>query len=306
MLHAALLLWVAGTGHLLHGNVDLHAMAWLLVGSIPGVLLGSKLSVRVPERALRFAFAFVLVLSGIKLVELPAATLIIEVFAALGGRRSRRGSAYGPAAPLRQRRLPRPRRRVESPGVARVLSTAIVLALLAATAVAFAITEGAKLEKSPIAGRRHAGLLAGRRDQRSRTRTIRSGCGRASGSSVWIEDARRHRVATCSRRSAPARLAGRPRLGRLLRQRRDRPRRRLPPVVKLERSHRTIVLPSPIRLDTKPPVITVRHPQYPIISPDGDGHNDVPRPLRVERAGARDPRRARRSGSSSRAARSRR
>ena len=38
LLHAALLLWVAGAGHLLHGNVDLHAMAWLLVGSIPGVL----------------------------------------------------------------------------------------------------------------------------------------------------------------------------------------------------------------------------------------------------------------------------
>jgi uncharacterized membrane protein YfcA len=79
MLHAALLLWVAGAGHLLHGNVDLHAMAWLLVGSIPGVLLGSHFSIRVPERALRTAFAFVLILSGIKLVELPAATTIIEI-----------------------------------------------------------------------------------------------------------------------------------------------------------------------------------------------------------------------------------
>jgi uncharacterized membrane protein YfcA len=79
MLHAALLLWVAGAGHLLHGNVDLHAIAWLLLGSIPGVLLGSHLSIRVPERALRVAFAFILVLSGIKLVELPAATTIIEV-----------------------------------------------------------------------------------------------------------------------------------------------------------------------------------------------------------------------------------
>ena len=57
LLHAALLLWVAGAGHLLHGNVDLHAMAWLLVGSIPGVLIGSHLSIRVPERALRTAFA---------------------------------------------------------------------------------------------------------------------------------------------------------------------------------------------------------------------------------------------------------
>jgi uncharacterized membrane protein YfcA len=102
MLHAALLLWVAGAGHLLHGNVDLHAMAWLLVGSVPGVLLGSHLSIRIPERALRVAFAFVLVLSGIKLVGVPAATLIIEVGVALGGLAL---LAWGAMA-LRQRRLP--------------------------------------------------------------------------------------------------------------------------------------------------------------------------------------------------------
>jgi uncharacterized membrane protein YfcA len=82
--HAAALLWVAGAGHLLHGNVNLHAMAWLLIGSIPGVLLGSHLSIRVPDRALRVAFAFVLALSGVKLVELPAATTIIEVSVGVG------------------------------------------------------------------------------------------------------------------------------------------------------------------------------------------------------------------------------
>ena len=49
LLHAAMLLWIAGAGHLLHGNVDLHAMAWLLVGSIPGVLIGSHLSISVPS-----------------------------------------------------------------------------------------------------------------------------------------------------------------------------------------------------------------------------------------------------------------
>jgi uncharacterized protein len=85
MLHAALLLWVAGAGHLIHCNVDLHAMAWLLVGSIPGVLLGSHYSIRVPERALRMSFAIVLVLSGIKLLEVPAATLIIEISAGITG-----------------------------------------------------------------------------------------------------------------------------------------------------------------------------------------------------------------------------
>jgi uncharacterized membrane protein YfcA len=84
LLHAALLLWVAGAGHLLHGNVDLHAMAWLLVGSIPGVLIGSNLSIRVPERSLRVAFAVVLILSGIKLVGVPAATLIIEISGGAG------------------------------------------------------------------------------------------------------------------------------------------------------------------------------------------------------------------------------
>jgi hypothetical protein len=35
VFHAAILLWVAGASHLLHGNVDTHALAGLLVGSIP-------------------------------------------------------------------------------------------------------------------------------------------------------------------------------------------------------------------------------------------------------------------------------
>jgi uncharacterized membrane protein YfcA len=84
ILHAAALLWVAGLGHLLHGNVNLHAMAWLLVGSIPGILLGSQMSIRIPERSLRFAFAFVLVLSGIKIVGVPQASLIVVISLALG------------------------------------------------------------------------------------------------------------------------------------------------------------------------------------------------------------------------------
>jgi uncharacterized membrane protein YfcA len=79
MFHAAALLWVAGTSHLLHGDVDKHAMAWLLVGSIPGVLLGSQMSIRVPERALRVAFGVVLVLSGIKVAGVPQSTYVIAV-----------------------------------------------------------------------------------------------------------------------------------------------------------------------------------------------------------------------------------
>jgi uncharacterized membrane protein YfcA len=75
MAHAAALLWVAGSSHLIHGNVDLHAMAWLLVGSIPGVIIGSRSSVRVPDRLLRVGFGIVLLLSGFKLVKvLPDTT----------------------------------------------------------------------------------------------------------------------------------------------------------------------------------------------------------------------------------------
>ena len=84
LFHAAALLWVAGTSHLLHGNVDTHAMAWLLVGSIPGVLLGSHLSIRVPDRGLRVAFSFILLLSGIKLLDVPGAPAIIVVALGLG------------------------------------------------------------------------------------------------------------------------------------------------------------------------------------------------------------------------------
>src|SRR4029078_13194321 len=42
IFHAAALLWVAGFGHLVQGNVDLHAMAWLLLGSIPGGWISSR------------------------------------------------------------------------------------------------------------------------------------------------------------------------------------------------------------------------------------------------------------------------
>jgi uncharacterized membrane protein YfcA len=75
--HAAALLWVAGVGHLVSGNVDLHATAWLLLGSIPGILISSKFTVRLPETALRLALATVLTVSGLKLLDVPGATWIM-------------------------------------------------------------------------------------------------------------------------------------------------------------------------------------------------------------------------------------
>jgi uncharacterized membrane protein YfcA len=71
IFHAAALLWVAGFGHLAAGNVDLRTMGWLLTGSIPGVLISSQFTLRVPDRALRLGLATVLMLSGVKLIDFP-------------------------------------------------------------------------------------------------------------------------------------------------------------------------------------------------------------------------------------------
>jgi hypothetical protein len=84
IFHAAALLWVAGLGHLVQGNVDLHAMAWLLLGSVPGIWFASKFTVRVPDDALRLALAGVLALSGIKLLDVPEANWVIAAGFLLG------------------------------------------------------------------------------------------------------------------------------------------------------------------------------------------------------------------------------
>ena len=77
--HAAALLYVAGFGHFIAGNVDLSVVGWLLIGSIPGVLIGSHFSVRIPEAWLRLALADVLAISGLKLVQVPNVFLAIAI-----------------------------------------------------------------------------------------------------------------------------------------------------------------------------------------------------------------------------------
>ena len=79
ILHAAALLWVAGAGHLVAGNVDLRATGWLLIGSIPGVFAGSHIMIRLPDRALRMALATTLSLSGLKLLNVPGSSWIVVV-----------------------------------------------------------------------------------------------------------------------------------------------------------------------------------------------------------------------------------
>ncbi len=67
--HAVPLTLVAGIGHWFLGSIDWLLLGSLLVGSLPGIWLGSHLSARVPERILRPALAGMLVLVGAKLIS---------------------------------------------------------------------------------------------------------------------------------------------------------------------------------------------------------------------------------------------
>ena len=85
IFHAAVLLYVAGAAHWLAGNVDFAILLWLLLGSIPGVLIGGRLTLSIPERPLRFVLAGVLGLAGIRLLNVPGAATIVAVVLAAAG-----------------------------------------------------------------------------------------------------------------------------------------------------------------------------------------------------------------------------
>ena len=84
IFHAAALLYVAGLAHWLSGNVDMSIVGWLLLGSIPGVLLGGHLTLSIPEQPLRLLLASVLGLAGLKLIDVPGAGVIVVVALAAG------------------------------------------------------------------------------------------------------------------------------------------------------------------------------------------------------------------------------
>jgi uncharacterized protein len=67
--HAVPLTLVAGAGHWIIGSVDWHIMSSLLTGSLPGIVLGSYVAVRVPERALQLMLAVTLVIVAVKLAH---------------------------------------------------------------------------------------------------------------------------------------------------------------------------------------------------------------------------------------------
>ena len=103
VFHAAIVLWAAAMAHIVSGNVDFGLAGNILVGSVPGVWLGSHWSVRVPVPVLRATLAVVLIGAGLALlikvgagipveaiVPFPVAVIVLMVVVAL---RDRRGPA---------------------------------------------------------------------------------------------------------------------------------------------------------------------------------------------------------------------
>jgi uncharacterized membrane protein YfcA len=81
--HAVPLTLVAGIGHWLLGSVDWGLMGVLLLGSLPGIIIGSYSATRVPETVLRVALASVLVVvaSKIMFTELNVQSAIVTALA---------------------------------------------------------------------------------------------------------------------------------------------------------------------------------------------------------------------------------
>jgi uncharacterized membrane protein YfcA len=68
VFHAAILVSVAGLAHLQSGNVEIPLVISLLIGSLPGVYLGSKMNMKTSEKVLRPILASMLMITGLKLI----------------------------------------------------------------------------------------------------------------------------------------------------------------------------------------------------------------------------------------------
>ena len=78
VVHAVLLTSVAGFAHMTSGNVDFHLLGWLLVGSIPAIIIGTLISSRLPERLIRKILGITLFALGINFILHPVKSKPVE------------------------------------------------------------------------------------------------------------------------------------------------------------------------------------------------------------------------------------
>lgn len=83
LVQAVPLVAAAALGHALTGTVDLGIAGSVLIGAIPGVVVGAWLSSRVPGGIIRRVLAVLLVASGLKLLGVPTPVVIATAVAAI-------------------------------------------------------------------------------------------------------------------------------------------------------------------------------------------------------------------------------
>jgi uncharacterized protein len=86
VVHAAVLLWAASIAHIFSGNVDFLLALNIILGSVPGVILGSNMSIKFPQGVLRTALGLVLIAAGVTIMSKANKDLIpyVAAIAALG------------------------------------------------------------------------------------------------------------------------------------------------------------------------------------------------------------------------------
>ncbi len=105
IFHAAALLWVAGIAHGIIGDIDWHAVLFLLIGSIPGILISSRWTVSVPDMTIRLGLGGILIISGVNLLDVNK-SLPNWVFASLFSTLAVAVAVYTVTAMRRSRALP--------------------------------------------------------------------------------------------------------------------------------------------------------------------------------------------------------
>jgi uncharacterized protein len=81
LVQAVPLVGAAALGHALFGEVQLGLTAGLLIGAIPGVWIGARLSSRAPQMVVRRALALVLIASALKLLDASNVQLLVALAA---------------------------------------------------------------------------------------------------------------------------------------------------------------------------------------------------------------------------------
>lgn len=160
--------------------------------------------------------------------------------------------------------------------MARIASTVLVVALLAGTAAAFALTQGLKLQKSPIFGTKVDPVLSPVCDCEPEDRVAliefklrgsdRLDVSIVDGDQVvrTIETGRSH-----PKGAVAIEWDGRDDAGRVAAEGEYQPR------IRVYGERQTITLPNPIRIDVTPPVLQDVSVEPRVFSPDGDRRNDA-------------------------------